>query len=463
MPQPSKDLDPTRSPQDWFGAHLRHWRMVRRKTQRELAFEVHVSASTIAKIEKAERPCDLPLARSLDNALDTGGILAWLCLRTGADADKASGDVDNPAVAPVLPGLPGFPGAMLPGTESTTDDGSHVDRRTFLGATGAAALLAGTPLSHLIKPAEPSRLPSVVRPEDIEQVEAAATVLAGWDHHYGGGGIVRTAAEAQLRWASALLELPCPDPLRAGLFAAAARLGMVVGAADFDAHAHQDARRVFAFAAACAEEAGQWHLRAKVYSYRARQAVWLGDCDSGLTYAELGLAHESRLTPTERAMLHTAKARALAKAGELQAALRAVGQADEAFAQARPGEDPPWMAYYDAAQHAGDTGHALYDLIAVGHRPDTAADRLRTAVEGHTEAYVRSRTFSRSKLASLTMATGDPHEAATIGNQALDEVVKLQSRRATDDMRHLARLAAVHRTTPEAAMLRDRIKETIKT
>lgn len=215
MPQPSKDLDPTRSPQDWFGAHLRHWRMVRRKTQRELAHEVHVSASTIAKIEKAERPCDLPLARSLDDALDTGGILAWLCLRTGTDADNAPGDADSPAVPLVPSGLPGFPAAMLPVAEGTTGDGSHVDRRTFLGATGAAALLVGTPLSHLIKPAEPSRLPSVVRPEDIEQVEAAATVLAGWDHHYGGGGIVRTAAEAQLRWASALLELPCPDTLRA--------------------------------------------------------------------------------------------------------------------------------------------------------------------------------------------------------------------------------------------------------
>ncbi len=30
-------------------------------------------------------------------------------------------------------------------------------------------------------------------------------------------------------------------------------------------------------------------------------------------------------------------------------------------------------------------------------------------------------------------------------------------------MRHLARLAAVHRTPPEAVKLRDRIKETIKT
>ncbi|MFC5805816.1 helix-turn-helix domain-containing protein [Streptomyces formicae] len=463
MPQPSKDLDPTRSPRDWFGAHVRHWRQVRRLSQQALGLRVHVSGSTIAKIEKAERPCDLDLARSLDEALDTGGILAWLLRSMGADADEALDDADKPAGPPAPPGALGFPGVMLSTAESTTDDGSHVNRRAFLSATGVTALLTSGPFSHLIKPSELSALPTVVRREDIEQIEAAATVLAGWDHHYGGGGIVRTAAEAQLRWASALLELPCGDTLRPGLFASAARLGMVVGAADFDAHAHEDARRVYAFAAACAEEAAQWHLRAKIYSYRARQAVWLGDCDTGLTYAELGLIHENRLTATERAMLYTAKARALARAGDAQSALRAVGQADEAFAQSQPGEDPPWMSYYDAAQHAGDTGHALYDLAMAGYQSASAADRLRAAVEGHTDAYPRSRVFSRTKLATLTMAGGDPTQAAVIGHQALDEVAKLHSQRAVDDMRHLARLASTHRAIPEAAALRDRIKETIKT
>ncbi|MEU6214950.1 helix-turn-helix transcriptional regulator [Streptomyces sp. NPDC047023] len=463
MPQPSKDLDPTRSPQDWFGAHLRHWRKVRRLSQRALGQAVHVSGSLIAKIEKAERPCDLDLARRLDRELDTGGILEWLCLRAGSDVDEDLDDADITAAAPVPAGALGFPGVMLPVAEGTTDDGNRVQRRTFLAGSGAAGLLAGTPLSHLIRPSEPSPLPTAIRPEDIDQIEAAATVLAGWDHHYGGGGIVRTAAETQLRWASALLELPCPEPLRPALFAAAARLGMVVGAADFDAQAHQDARRVFAFAAACAEEAGQWHLRAKVYSYRARQAVWLGDAESGLTYAELGLAHENRLTFTERAMLHIARARALAKAGDIQGALRAVGQADDAFTHARSSEDPPWMSYYDAAQHAGDTGHALYDLALLGYRPEVAAERLRAAVEGHTAAYPRSRVFSRTRLASLTMAAGDPAEASAMGLEALREVTKLHSGRAVDDVRQLARVAAAHRTIPEVTELRDRIKETIKT
>jgi hypothetical protein len=38
--------------------------------------------------------------------------------------------------------------------------------------------------------------------------------------------------------------------------------------------------------------------------------------------------------------------------------LIAVGLADDDFAHASPANDPPFMAYHDAAQHAGDTGHA---------------------------------------------------------------------------------------------------------
>lgn len=103
------------------------------------------------------------------------------------------------------------------------------------------------------------------------------------------------------------------------------------------------------------------------------------------------------------------------------------------------------------------------DLALVGYKPEAAAQRLRTAVEGHTSAYPRSRVFSRTRLASLTMAAGDPAEATMIGHQALDEVTKLHSGRAVDDVRQLAEVAAAHRMISEVTELRDRIKETIKT
>lgn len=55
------------------------------------------------------------------------------------------------------------------------------------------------------------------------------------------------------------------------------------------------------------------------------------------------------------------------------------------------------------------------------------------------------------------MATGDPAEAAVIGQAALDAAGTVRSRRAADDLRELSRYAHRHSRTPEVAALRQRI------
>ncbi|MFC5720575.1 helix-turn-helix domain-containing protein [Streptomyces gamaensis] len=461
MPQPPKELNPTGSLRERFGAHVRHWRGVRKLSQSELGAMVHISGNLIGKIEKGERLCRLPLARLLDAALRTGGILEWMCPFVEAEADKQRRDAYNKESTTLdHTGLP--EAAMLSLDDaSLCDNWADAENRAFLTTEGAAARETPSPFSRLLAPVEPARLPATVRLQDIEQILDAARVVSGWDNAYGGGGIVRQIATAQLKWAAALLECRCPERIRPELFAAAARLGMVVGAIDFDAYAHDDARRVFAFAAACAEEAGEWHLRAKIYSFRARQAIWLGDADTGLTHAELGLVRPERLTATEHAMLHTARARAYAKLGDIKAMFASIDEADAAFARRDPALDPAWMAYYDEAQHQGDTGHALYDVALTGRCQPAALERFRAAVDLHTDAYVRSRAMSRTKLAALTMAVGDPYEAVTVGNLALTDVGQMRSRRAAAGLRELAVLGARYRAVREVAELRSRIQEAV--
>jgi hypothetical protein len=234
-------------------------------------------------------------------------------------------------------------------------------------------------------------------------------------------------------------------------------LAHVTGFMAFDAYAHDDARRMFRFALSCAEEAGDWHLRAKVLSSMARQAIWCGDADTGLTFTELALVRSDRLTTTERAMLHTGRARALAKLGDIAGTVAAVGVADDEFGNTRPVNDPPWMAYYDAAQHAGDTGHALWDIAVNGHFVTEAQHRLGTAVTGHGDEFARARAISQTKLASLVMAVGDPIEAAIAGTQALAWLGPIRSRRAADDLRDLRRFGRPHDHVVEVAELRQRI------
>ncbi len=336
----------------------------------------------------------------------------------------------------------------------------HVDRKDFLRAIAGAgvSLASGQSLIDLLATTQPTPVPATVGADDIDDIRQAACVFGGWDHHYGGG-LAREAVVAQLRYSSGLLNATCPQRLRPELFAAVGYLGQVCAAMAFDAYAHADARRYFRFAHACAEEAGDWNLRAKTLSSMARQAIWLGDPDNGLTLTELALVRADRLTPTERAMLLTARARALAKLGRVQDTLTSIGHADDEYSHADPATEPAWMHYYDSAQHQGDTGHALWDLAMHGHRIELATSRLTAAVDGHTDDYVRSRAMSGIKLASLSMATGDPQNAATIGRTALKEAKKLRSRRAADDLRELARITGKHHPRDaDAADLRRHIR-----
>ncbi|MFJ1644695.1 helix-turn-helix transcriptional regulator [Streptomyces sp. NPDC088258] len=462
MPQPPKELDGSTSPRAWFGVELRYWRTkVVGWSIKELAAKAHVSREVIRRIEVGDYNCRIETALALDKTLGTGGVFERGWGHAFGDDNKKAPDDNFSAHQPSPVRNPSRRGRMLAADTSLTHGGIEpVDRRSFLAVPGLAAL-AVPGAARLLQPTQPAPLPTEIRPRDIRELVEAAAFISRLDNQYGGDGIVKQTATTTMLWAEDLLHVKCPTDLRPVLFAAVARLGIVVAASHFDAYAHADARQTFRFAAVCAEEANEWHLRAKSYSFLARQAVWIGEPDQGLTYAELGLARYDRLTATERAMLHSARARAFAKMGQVQQTLAAVGAADDAFAQARPDEDPPWMTYYDEAQHHGDTGHALLDLALLGHDPRHATRRLTTAVKGHDDLYARSRAISRTKLASLTMATGDPDQAAAIGHSALSEVGNLRSRRAADDVRELGRLAAKHSSNHNATTLRERVTATV--
>ncbi|ASQ94466.1 hypothetical protein CGL27_16515 [Streptomyces sp. 11-1-2] len=465
MPQPMKQLDPGASPREWFGNELRQLRIAEKMSARELGRLVQVSDDMILAIEKGKYPsCREDLAKRLDDVLKTGGLFqrAWPMVFGSRDADKRRRDADRTRAESGDVPVQVRSGRILSSDELPTPSGSRdpMHRRSFFQVGGIAAI-APFDLTQLFAPSDLA-IPTAIRPSDIAQVSDVATAVSGWDNRFGGGGIVRGLGSRAMQWSAGLLQAECPDSLRSELFAAVSRLGMVVGASEFDAYAHDDARRTFKFAADCAEEAGDWHLRASTYSWLARQAVWIGAPDDGLTYAEKGLVRSDRLTATEQAMLHTARARAFGKMGNVRETMAAVGQADDAFTQARPAEDPAWMAYYDAAQHNGDTAHALFDLaILADQDPGRAARRFSAAVQGHTDAFKRSRAISRTKLAALLMARGDPRRAAQIGHDALDEVGRLTSQRAIDDLRQLRSFAAKHRKIQEANALRERIGATV--
>ena len=110
---------------------------------------------------------------------------------------------------------------------------------------------------------------------------------------------------------------------------------------------------------------------------------------------------------------------------------------------------------------SGGNGEALFDLAALGHNPQLATDRLTAAATEHTEG--RPRAICLTRLASLTMATGDPLQAVAIGHAALDVAGTIRSRFAADSLRELFRYAAAHQSLAEVAQLRHRIATVVCT
>ncbi|KUN02061.1 regulator [Streptomyces yokosukanensis] len=463
MPQKPRPLDETLSARDWWGKELRNWRRARGLSSKALGAKVHLSGTSIERIEKNERPCDAALARLLDDALDAGGALVRLWRLVEEEAGAQRVDADKPKTEPLLDGFGGLAKGILGEHLPVLPDRSlsPVERRSLFALTGIAALGPGM-FTDLLPKTGPKALPTVVRPEDIEQVRTAANTLAGWDNLYGGGGIARRSSIGLFIWAKDLLTLKRPPELDADLYTAVGRLSIVMGASAFDAYEHEDATHLLQFGTWCAEQAGNWHLRANALNWQARHEIWCGRPDAGLTHAENGLVRSDRLTHREQAMLHNARARAWAKMQNPTETLAAIGQSDDVFAGARNGEDAAWMAYYDEAQHYGDSGHALFDIALLpGQSPAMAARRLRAAIEGHTDEYVRSRALSGTKLATLIMATGDPQRAVAVAHRAMDEVGRLRSNRAVSDVQDLAKASARYARKSEVAELRERITTTV--
>lgn len=461
MPQPEKVFDPTRSPAEWFGNELR----LRRKEAGfpkagPFAKSVQVSVDVLLKVERGIYRCPEDLPPRLDDTLETGGLFTRAWPMVFGDADKQGRDADTRRSHPVEGGVEQLVGRMLdtgaPSSSSRSLDPMH--RRQFL-VLGSLLTLDPVDLTRFLTPTAPLHVPAKITPREIHQLQQIAAGVQAWDNTYGGGGLIGQLATDSMQWAVRLLSVPCPPSHRPEFLGAVARLGLVAGASNFDVYRHDDARLAFRVSVECAEEGQHWHLRAKGYSFLARQAIWLGDADNGLTAAEKGLVRSDRLTASERAMLHTARARAFGKLRNVQETIAAVGAADDAFARRRPEDEPPWMAYYDEAQHNGDTAHALWDL-AVGiedYDPAQAEQRLLTAVKGHGPQFVRSKAMSCTKLASLVMKRGDPHEAAAVGTTAVALSGDLTSLRAADDLRQLGRFAGRHAKIPEAVELRESI------
>ncbi|WP_433869241.1 XRE family transcriptional regulator [Saccharopolyspora sp. CA-218241] len=302
-------------------------------------------------------------------------------------------------------------------------------------------------------------LPSRLRWDEVADVRSLTRSVASAENREGGGLHCR-AALAHLRWALQLLDVPAPAEVHQAMAEAVGNLASVAAWTAFDIGHHQVADRCSDISLHCADQGRSWALRANTLAETARQQAYQGRHDDALSTIEFAQVRADRLTATARAMLHTIRARLLAVTGRHDEARAEIDRADAHFADRDPAAEPPWLCYYDEAEHQGSTGKALIPIATARQAPEIALPRLETAVTLHTETYPRSRAFSRVRIAALLLSSGHPHAAVPVGHQAFDNAAPVRSPRLARELRTLVTAADPHARIPEVADLRHAISTT---
>lgn len=194
-----------------------------------------------------------------------------------------------------------------------------------------------------------------------------------------------------------------------------------------------------------------------------RQAVHLDDGHAALKICSLARAGEGAASTTTRAMVQVLEARAYGILGRTDEAVTAVRQAEDLFARRKPEDDPPWLWFYDEAQLLGDTGHALFPLALADEKVD-AIRRLHFAVDKHSAADTRGRTFSLIKLATLEVHENPRPGAYEMAREAIAATAHLRSGRALDYLGDLGRILRSTGTdeASELAQAESKAQETLK-
>jgi transcriptional regulator with XRE-family HTH domain len=424
-----------------FGQFFRIARTDLGMTQEQFGLLVGLAQSRVCKIEnRAARLRDIETIVHLASALGTPPELLGFI----ADAGSLDGDDETQAV-------------------------SWLQRRDFVAVVTATALGVGAAPLHngvnrLILEAaevEPARRIGLA---DVERIEATTSAFRDWDNRWGGG-LSKAAIVGQLQWLVATNKSAlASEAVQRRLLVATADLANLGAWIHYDLERHEEARRLWMIALDTSREAGSVDLVAAILRQLAHQALHLQRPDEALRMVRLAYASaaDPNQEASELALAETSAYEAWchAAAGNRRPCQRAIGRAEEHFANSQDGTAPPWLTHFDESELYALRGHAYHVLAdRVPEAAGPAQDWLRRAVAGRGPQYARSKTLNLIALSSTYFQQGDElDEGVRIGQQALEGASTLNSPRAQSRLRGLARVTAPFAREANVAEFRDQLR-----
>jgi hypothetical protein len=295
--------------------------------------------------------------------------------------------------------------------------------------------------------------------QEVDQIENAARIFRDWDDQFGGG-LRRKAVVGQLNEVADLLRDSHPIEIKRRLFRAMAQLAETAAIMSWDSGHQALAQRYYLLSLRAAKTAGDPAFAANVMAAMARQLLYLGHAQDALELVRLAQDEAAgHATASVRSMLHTREAWAYAKLGRVSAFRRATAKAEDTLTEAKPSDDPYWIAYYDAAELHGTTGGRLLELAHTDRRlAAETADLIGQAISLRRPGRLRSSALDQIGLAEARLLQGELHAAATLGFDAATLAEQTPSDRVRVKFVELYQHSTTHAKHPAIAGLRDRIR-----
>lgn len=367
--------------------------------------------------------------------------------------------------------VPWRPDATVGLAANLTRSDLVMDRRAATRALAGAAVTGAAlldPLEGWLQPAGPAPPPrrrGQLGAREVEELESTARAFRAWDHKYGGG-LRRKAVLGQLSEVAGHLDERQAPQVEQRLHQVMAQLAGTAATMAWDTGLQRRAQNYYLLALRAAHAGDDMVFGANVLAGMARQMLCRKQPQDALELIRLAQDGARHVTgPRVRAMLHTREAWAYASMGRAAAFQRATAQAVEALADAKQGEEPYWIAYFDEAELAGTTGGRLLDLARQnpGQHGEAAASEIRQALARRGPEAGRSHALDRIGLAQCHFLLGDVNGAVEETHRAVDAARATRSSRVRAQLGELYPYTVGNSAARSVREARDRIRGLLST
>jgi len=229
------------------------------------------------------------------------------------------------------------------------------------------------------------------------------------------------------------------------LLAALADLCQIAGWVSSDAGLHEQAERCYLAGVSAAHEANEPAVAANLLSCLAYQKSNVGDRREAVLLAQAAVKGlDGAQAPGARALMWDRVAWTNATVGDPAGTTRALGEAEEAFADHSMANAPEWLYWVTADELQVMAGRCHVVL----RQPERAEPLLTAAIGRYDATHVRELALYESWLAETYVQAGEIEQAAATASNVADRAATVASERLAERVRDLVTVLAPYRALP---------------